>query len=43
MVATRNNRLAQLSVSNLTGLMWTVNQTVVLLVHVLSWAEGLVL
>lgn len=40
---TRNNRLAKLSESNLTGLMWTVNQTVVLLVHVVSWAEDLVL
>ena len=39
--ATRKNRLAKQSESNLIGLGWTVNQTVVLLVHVVTWAKGL--
>lgn len=39
--ATRKSRLAKLSESNLIGLSWTVNQTVILLVHVVTWAEGL--
>ena len=39
--ATRKNRLVKQSESNLIGLGWTVNQTVVLLVHVVTWAKGL--
>lgn len=39
--AIRKNRLAKLSGSNLMGLTLTVNQTVVQLVHVVAWAEGL--
>lgn len=39
--ATRKSRVCKLSGSDLTGLWWTLNETVVLLVHVVTWVEGL--
>lgn len=41
--ATGKSRLAKLSESSLIGLGCTLNQIVVLLVHVVTWAESLVL